>query len=512
MKSKLILFLQFFLIYIHSFAYQEKVLKIFWPISETDSDIFYDPAGYSFVEDFLILNNLYNGLIKFDSYQRILPDLADFWKISPDRLVYEFKLKRMIKFTNGKTVEAQDFLNSVERLHRIALQRDPVVKEFFKILTGKENCSWEEAKKKITVKSALELEIRLSESYPFFLYLLANPAFKIVFEDKNGKIYGTGPFYLEKLEGRKVVLAKNDSHFSGAPILDKIVLMDYLGIPVEERFSRFQRGEVDIFPSPGRKFFTLPNNSDAIEIAQEVYSFTFLVLNLLIHPFDKKDFRKALFLGINKKRIAEELGNFCIYYPYAVPRKLHRYEVSLPYGEYNSEEAKKIVENIKRKHRIETIYFPIYSETPSNMKLFHLLQEDFSKLGLDLKLRKLSENGYWEFLEKRKFQIFINTYHADLPEAYGILYPLFYSISPVNYSSYSNKNVDRLLMDVLKENNYSKRINLYQEIEKIIYEDVPIIPLFTDNNVFIVRKNIEGFKISYNSLIDTDFKKVRLAR
>lgn len=514
MRLKFVVYFSFlFLIFLSVYSFSsENTLRIFWPISEISASKFYDTAGYSFVEDWLILNNVYSGLLKLDAYQRILPDLADFWKISPDGLIYESKLKKNVKFHNGKPVEAEDFLKSIERLYKIALDRDPVVKEFFRILTGKESSLFEDVKKRITLKSKHEIEIRISRKYPFFLYLLANPAFKIVYEDRDGKLIGSGPFFIEKIERKKVSLARNPNYFAGPPLIDRIILIDYLGIPVEERFSLFKKGEVDIFLSPGSNFFKLPPDSDAIEIEKELYSFTFLTLNLSIYPFNNKDFRKALFLGINKKRIAEELGNHCIYFPYAVPRKLHRYEVPLPYGEYNFPYAKKIIDEIKMRNKIYTIYLPFYSETPLSKKFLSLLEDEFSKLGLVLRPQKVSEDEYWDRLDKKRFQIFIETYHADFPEAFGIIYPLFYSKSPVNYSNYSSPEVDGLILKVLEENNYSKRIKIYQEIEKLIYRDIPIIPLFTDKFVLIVRKNIEGLKVSYNSLIDTDFRNVKLKK
>jgi ABC-type transport system substrate-binding protein len=511
MKAKFIALFFLISIPLPSFP-SENTLKIFWPLSEISASKFYDPAGYSFIEDWLILNNLYNGLVKLDPYQRILPDLADFWKISSDGLKYEFLLKKNVKFHNGKNVEAEDFLKSIERLYKIALKRDPIVMEFFRILTGRENSSFEEVKKRIIIKSKYEIEIRISKKYPFFLSFLANPAFKIVYEEKNGKLIGSGPFFIENIERKKVSLVRNPNYFEGIPLIERIILIDYLGIPVEERFSLFKKGDVDIFPSPGNKFFKLPADADATEMEEELYSFTFIALNLSIPPFNNRDFRKALFLGINRKRIAEELGNHCVYFPYVIPRKLHRYEVPLPYGEYDFPKAKKIIEEIQKADKIEPIYLPFYSETPFSKKFLTLIEEEFSKLGLILKPKKISEEEYWKMLDKKKFQIFFETYHADFPEAFGIIYPLFYSKSPVNSSNYSNPEVDRLIIQAMEENNYSKRIKIYQKIESIIYRDIPIIPLFTDKDVWIVRKNIEGLKISYNGLVDTDLKIVKLKK
>ena len=62
------------------------------------------------------LMNLYRGLMIYEG-DRAVPDMADGWpEISPDGLVYTFKIKPGIKFHNGREVEAADFKYSLERV------------------------------------------------------------------------------------------------------------------------------------------------------------------------------------------------------------------------------------------------------------------------------------------------------------------------------------------------------------------------------------------------------------
>src|ERR1700727_110533 len=75
-----------------------------------------DPAiGYDW-QNWSMINGLFSRLVdyKFGTTE-IVPSLADSWTISPDGLVYTFKLNPKAKFTNGRKVTASDIKYSMER-------------------------------------------------------------------------------------------------------------------------------------------------------------------------------------------------------------------------------------------------------------------------------------------------------------------------------------------------------------------------------------------------------------
>src|ERR1700745_2752613 len=75
-----------------------------------------DPAiGYDW-QNWSMINSLFSRLVdyKFGTTE-IVPSLADSWTISPDGLVYTFKLNPKAKFTNGRKVTAADVKYSIER-------------------------------------------------------------------------------------------------------------------------------------------------------------------------------------------------------------------------------------------------------------------------------------------------------------------------------------------------------------------------------------------------------------
>jgi peptide/nickel transport system substrate-binding protein len=64
----------------------------------------------------LLLDNVYDGLVKLDNSGKIVPDLAKSWTVSPDRTTYTFDLVAGAKFTNGAPFTADDAVFSIDRV------------------------------------------------------------------------------------------------------------------------------------------------------------------------------------------------------------------------------------------------------------------------------------------------------------------------------------------------------------------------------------------------------------
>jgi peptide/nickel transport system substrate-binding protein len=64
----------------------------------------------------LLLDNVYDGLVKLDNDGKIVPDLATSWTVSPDRTTYTFDLVSNATFTNGAPFTADDAVFSINRV------------------------------------------------------------------------------------------------------------------------------------------------------------------------------------------------------------------------------------------------------------------------------------------------------------------------------------------------------------------------------------------------------------
>ncbi|TME31168.1 MAG: ABC transporter substrate-binding protein, partial [Chloroflexi bacterium] len=75
-----------------------------------------DPHLSSSYSSSLVIEQVYSGLIQFDENMNITPDLAESWTVSPDGLVYDFKLRQGVKFHNGRGLTADDVVYSLNRV------------------------------------------------------------------------------------------------------------------------------------------------------------------------------------------------------------------------------------------------------------------------------------------------------------------------------------------------------------------------------------------------------------
>ncbi len=81
----------------------------------------------------------------------------------------------------------------------------------------------------------------------------------------------------------------------------------------------------------------------------------------------------------------------------------------------------------------------------------------------------------------------------DYPDPEDIIDLLFYSKSRQDYSGYSNPDVDNLILAARVEQDPTKRLQDYQQAEKIILQDAPWIPLFFGQQHIVVKPYVKGY-------------------
>ena len=67
---------------------------------------------------------------------------------------------------------------------------------------------------------------------------------------------------------------------------------------------------------------------------------------------------------------------------------------------------------------------------------------------------------------------------------------------------------DRVILEDLEHSNDEKRFELYRQMEEILHEEAPVIPLYYDEVVRFVHKTVEGLEV--NAMNQLDLKRVKL--
>src|SRR5919108_1565304 len=204
---------------------------------------FHTTPGYEMV---WVATNVGCGLIGITPDGKFLPEAAESWQISPDGLLYTFRLRKNVLFHDGTRVDAAAVKFTVERI------MDPAVRSSMR--------SFMESVHSVEVVDPGTVQIRLKHPYAFMLHMLAAYRMGLVFyspaaiqkyspeERRAGKPEATvscGPFRLvEWVKGNHLVMDRFDKYFEpGLPYLDRVTIRT-IKDPVTQ-MAAFKAGEID---------------------------------------------------------------------------------------------------------------------------------------------------------------------------------------------------------------------------------------------------------------------------
>jgi peptide/nickel transport system substrate-binding protein len=213
--------------------------EMIWGAHISLAPTWFDPAETSgIITPFMVIYALHDAMLKPMPGNPVAPSLAESWTMSPDGLVYDFVLRKGVKFHNGEPVTAEDVKFSLERYR------------------GASNKALKESVAAVETPDPGRVRIRLKRPWPDFMtfYLGATGAAWIVpkrYVEKVGDDgfkkapVGAGPYkFVSFTPGVEVVLEAFDQYWRKAPNVKRIVLRS---IPDETtRLAALKRGEVDI--------------------------------------------------------------------------------------------------------------------------------------------------------------------------------------------------------------------------------------------------------------------------
>jgi len=459
-----------------------------------------------------VVVEIFGGLVGFDTSLRLIPDLADSWDISNDGLTYTFKIRDSAVFHDGTKVTAEDFKWSLER----AVNPDtasPTAKTYLGDIVGVadvlEGKSSEISGVKAVDDSTLQIEIDAPKAY--FLAKLTYPTAYVV--DRNNvsggglnwtdSPNGTGPFKLSDYKiGERIILERNNLYHLDKAKLAKI----QMNLAGGSSMAMYENDEIDI---TGVGLFDLerikdpadPLNGDLV-VADPGYSVNYIGFNVQEPPFDDSKFRRALNHAIDKELIAKEVYSDLVVPAYGIlPPGFPGFNEQLEGLRHDPVLAKKLLSESKyadpgTRPRI-VITIPGTGGTPG-LDLEVIINMWLEALGVEVEIQQVEWATYLKDLDEEKFQAFGGLgWEADYPDPQDFLDILFHSESENNHGLYSSQKADTLLQDARIETDLVKRIDLYQEAEKIIVNDAAWVPLwFAGERHVLIKPYVKGYELT----------------
>jgi ABC-type transport system substrate-binding protein len=473
------------------------------------------PDSYIFLSE-----QIFDGLVKLDKDLNLVPALAEYWKISADDTRYTFYLRRGVQFHNGDELTAEDVKFSFERL--LDRQTDSPYYQFFlpRVVGAVE---FRDGKTDdvagFRIIDEYTFEIQWTKPYVSALYLLSMNFCKILprerVEGRERNFFlrplGTGPFAYDHMmldpqgEVVGVRLKRNGQYFRGSPYLDTIEFSPHFTL------EHFLNEEIDCIPVTSDRILTPEFQVFLDGSLHPIY----LGMSCHIPPFDRKVVRKAIKYGIDKGELARD--TFDLRYIRAVTENYIPDRLTRFYPRYDTErpDRLKAIRTLREAGFTEDNEFPALTllieepRTDLKIKIHRAISNQLEPLGIRLRLRYYrSLDDVKEF--KDPYLIFIGRV-MDFPDPEDIIRPFFFSKSVFNVFGYSNPEMDRLLLEAEVES-WTKRIKLFHQIEQILFEDVPSLPLFLHQNRVAMQPWVRGVEVPPLGFYYLDLKKIWLDR
>ena len=441
-----------------------------------------DPQAVTAVNDFRILMNVYDGLVRYKSGTlEVEPALATSWTISADGTEYTFKLRRGVKFHDGSGFDAADVEFNFDRMldeNHPYHHTGPFPLSFFF-----------SAIEDVEAVDASTVRFKLNAPYAPFLSNLAYPTGLIVSPEsvqEHDKEFGrnpsgTGPFKFAEWESNaKVVVTRNADYWDGAPSLEAVVFRPITdgNTRVAEMLSGGLDVMVEIPPDSVAQF----NGNGFNLLEQAGPHLWFLILNAKEGPFADKRVRQAINYAIDKKTLVEQVlqGTAEVASGPTPPAFSWAYNESLQPYPYDPEKAKQLLQAAGHENASLTFYV---TEGGSGMldpvPMGTAIQADLAKVGIDVKIETYEWNTFLGKVNpglEGKADMAEMAWMTNDPDTLPYL-ALRTDAWPdkggFNSGYYSNPEVDKLLEAARQSTDQAERAKLYQQMQEIVYEDAP---------------------------------------
>lgn len=434
--------------------------------------------------------------------------------ISVDGLQWKVKLRPGVKWHDGTPFTAEDVKYTLDLINTPSFAAG--------------NRQGHSLLRDVRVTGPLEVSWTMSEVYAPYTSVLAWTFIvpKHVLskaEDPNTAPFnnhpiGTGPFsWAERVPGDRLTLKANTDYFGEGPYLERVIfkyIPDMNGL-----YTQFRTGQIDHVSVDGIQ----PNfYEDAKKLKGQTVVVTpsvaieYIALNMGNPLFAEKAVRQALYAAINKQAIIDILN-------YGIPKSTESfmpregwfYNSALPDQKYDLARANQLLDDAGWKKNAggirekdgKVLEFAVSTTTGNAVReqTQQLIQQDWKKIGVNLKINNMPAAVMWgEFWGKSKFEsvlvgsTFMTGNDPDCAYRFSSKATVATGGSGSNVYQFNNPEVDRLLTAGRSTLDRTKRAEIYRQIQAIVREELPILPIYQYAPLQGYRNGLVGYAPNTN--------------
>ncbi len=466
-----------------------------------------DPAVSSEMTSHGYVVKIFSGLVRLDKNLEPAPDIAERWQISDDGRTYTFELRDDVVFHDGTEVTAADVAYSWERA------ADPetgslTAATYLGDIIGVDDVIAGRSQQISGVRLVDDytLEVTIDSPRPYFLFKLAYPTAFVV--DRANvvtggewwrKPNGTGPFKVGRWDDNELfVLERNERHHGAVAKLESVVFHLWAGIPM----NLYETGQIDV-TAVSLSYIdrvtdeTGPFHSQLMIVPE--LSFSYIGFNVTRPPFDDVHVRRAFSQAVDKEKLAALVFRGMVEIAEGIlPPGIPGFNENLEGLGFDVTAARTA---LSQSRYGSASALPSITITTSGWggairsDLEAIIEEWRRNLGVVVKVRQLEPERFLYHLKEEVDEMYSIGWVADYPHPQDFLDILFHSGTDSNFGGYSNPAVDTLLEEAGTDTDYQRSLATYQEIERMLVEDVASLPLWFGQNYLLVRPYVAGYRL-----------------
>ncbi len=446
-----------------------------------------------------LANHIYEGLYSLDENSRPIPMLAEGHAVSPDGLMYTFKLRQGVKFHNGKEMTSEDVVASLKRWG----QQSPYGKALFAQVAD------------LRAVDRYTVELMLKEKSAIVLISLANPsAFGAIYPKEIAEKFpppakvteftGTGPFKLAEWKPDQYIRmvrfddykARNErpNGYGGG----KTAYVDEIRwVPVPDvatRVAQIETGELDFADDLNLDAYDrLKANPNVRPIVAKPYYWLIAIFNKKEGLMTNQKLRQAWQAAIEIEPIMHNVaGGRPEFYrldsslAFVENTAWHTKVPGLPYNERNKEKARRLLKEAGYKGD------PIRFMTTQEYKFLYdfalLTKQQLEDVGFNIDLQVVD----WATLVKRRNNP--KEYEAFTTGMGNFLDPTHHVyLTPHSPGWTADEEIQKVQQELARETDPKKRYALWEQQTRLFYEKVPAIRYGDLHGLRAMRKTVRGF-------------------
>jgi peptide/nickel transport system substrate-binding protein len=467
-------------------------------IGVTDKVTDIDPSNAYDFFTWEVLTNIMEGLVKYKpGTDELIPGIAEKWEVSSDGSTWTFYLKKNVAFCDGTPVKAEDVVRSIKRV--MIIEGDPswLVTEFVEDVVAIDEYTVE-----FKLKTPASYFLAVAATPPYFPVHPSYPQDQIVSDATWG---GAGPYCIKEFKRDEYIILEANPHYHGEKPKTKTIVIKFYRDATALRLA-LERGEIDIAWRTLRPvdYADLAKDPNFVVGSVPGSFIRYIIINVKMDPVSNVLVRKAIAAAIDRAEIAEKIFFNTMSPLYSlIPAGMwgHIDAFKETYGlgpnidlarsllrEAGYSETNKVV--------IELWYTPThYGDTEADVAA--LIKKQLEATGMiSVEIKSAEWATYVDNARNARMMLSLFGWYPDYIDPDNFLTPFLLSTANKwTGSLYANPTVDELLREAMVKVDQSERAKLYEQVQRILADEIPFIPLLQGNLMIVYAKNVHGVEL-----------------